>query len=284
VPAGTRADDNYTDFSPMASISWHVSDDTTVYAKVAKAFKSGGFNTTANTVQSFESGFDSEELVSYELGWKSELLNRRLRLNGALFYSDYTDIQLTNFIPSQSGGAISFIDNAGEATIKGLELEMVALLTQDLQLSGSYGYLDGEYGEYKVFDPALGVEIDAKNARELPFQPESTASLALDYQRELGDIGTLTARLAWTYGGSYYIYTENAETTKAESRSVFNGRIGIGDIPLGCCGTLDLALWGKNLGDEEYRQHGIDFGAFGFAFNQYGDPRTYGVEAVYRFE
>ncbi len=284
VPAGTRADDEYTDFSPMGSVSWDVTENTTLYAKVAKGFKSGGFNTTANTVESFLRGFDSEEMLSYELGWKSELLERRVRLNGALFYSEYTEMQLSNYLPSLSGGAISFIDNAGEATIQGAEVELVGVLTENLQLTASYGYLDGEYEEYKVYDPTLGREVDVKDDRELPFQPDTTASLALDYQRQLGDIGLLSARLAWNYGGSYYIYPENAETTKADNHDVVNARIGVSEIETGCCGSLEVALWGKNLTDEEYRVHGIDFGAFGYAFKQWADPLTYGVEATYHFE
>ncbi|WP_027948844.1 TonB-dependent receptor [Haliea salexigens] len=279
----TEVDDSYNDTSPMVAISWDIDETRTVYAKVAKGFKSGAFNHAATTVSAFQQGFDSETLWSYELGLKSRWLDQRLQVNAAAFYSDYDDIQVSNFLPDPNAGAVSIVDNAGKARISGLELELAALLTENLELTVNYGYLDGEYTEYTVFDAAQGVNVDVKDDRVIPFLTEHSSSVALDYNRPIGSIGTLGMRLAWSYIDDQPVYPDNFESTFIEAYDMFSARVALSDIPAGDQGRVSIALWAKNLTDEEYYVHGIDFGAFGFAANQFGDPRTFGVEVTYNY-
>lgn len=279
----TEVDDSYQDVSPMVAVSWDFDDQRTVYAKVAKGFKSGAFNHGATTVTAFQQGFDSEELWSYEVGLKSRWLDQRLQINAAAFLSDYQDIQVSNFIPDPNAGVVSIIDNAGEAEITGLELEVVALLTRDLRLTASYGYLDGEYTEYEVFDANLGRTVDVKDQREFPFLAENTANIALEYNRPLGSLGEFGARVSWSYIDDQAAFAENYESTYVEAYELVAARLSLSDIPIGPRSRLGVALWGKNLTDEEYFGNGIDFGAFGFAGNQFGEPRSYGVEFTYDY-
>ena len=220
---------------------------------------------------------------SYELGLKSRWLDQRLQVNAAAFYSDYDDIQVSNFLPDPNAGAVSIVDNAGKARISGLELELAALLTENLELTVNYGYLDGEYTEYTVFDAAQGVNVDVKDDRVIPFLTEHSSSVALDYNRPIGSIGTLGMRLAWSYIDDQPVYPDNFESTFIEAYDMFSARVALSDIPAGDQGRVSIALWAKNLTDEEYYVHGIDFGAFGFAANQFGDPRTFGVEVTYNY-
>lgn len=279
----TEVQDSYQDFSPMLALSWDLSDQSTVYAKVAEGFKSGAFNHAATTVDSFRDGFDPENLISYELGLKSRWFDQRLQLNGAVFYSDYEDIQISNFKPDPNAGNVSIVDNAGKANISGLELELVALLTQGLTLSASYGYLDGDYEEYVVFNPSTGRPADVKNQREFPLLSQNMGHLVLSYDRPLGGLGDLGMRLSWSYVDDMAVFSENSASTFIDAYALVAGRIAISNISLDTSGALEVALWGKNLTDEEYYNSGIDFGAFGFAGNQFGDPRTYGVEISYEF-
>lgn len=279
----TEVDDSYEDVSPMVAVSWDFDDQRTVYFKIAKGFKSGGFNHAATTVAAFQQGFDSEQLWSYELGLKSRWLDQRLQLNAAAFYSDYEDIQVSSFVPDPNAGAVSIIDNAGEAEIIGAELELVALLTRDLRLNVSYGYLDGEYKKFEVFDPTLGMTVDVKDDRAFPFLAENTANVALEYKRQLGSLGELGARVSWAYIDDQAIFSANFDTTSIDAYDTVAARLWLGDIPVGKRSRLTVALWGKNLTDEEYFVSGIDFGSFGFTGNQFGDPRTYGVEFTYDY-
>ncbi|MCB1690608.1 MAG: TonB-dependent receptor [Halioglobus sp.] len=279
----TEVDDSYSDFSPMAAVSWEIDGERSVYAKVAKGFKSGAFNHSATTVTSFQQGFDSETLWSYEIGLKSRWLDQRLQVNAAVFYSDYEDIQVSNFFPDPTAGVVSIIDNAGEARISGLELELVAVLSSHLKLNLSYGYLDGEYSEYKIFDPAQNIEVDVKDDRVVPFLAEHTGNVAFEYHHPLGSFGELGMRLSWSYIDDQAVYAENYTSTFIDGYELVSARVALSEIPLGPRGQLTVALWGKNLTDEEYRVHGIDFGAFGFAGNQFGDPRTTGIEVTYDY-
>lgn len=279
----TFVDDTYRDFSPMLAVSWDFDDFRTIYAKIAKGFKSGGYNNAATTVDAFRLGFESESLWSFEAGMKSQWLDQRLQLNGAVFHSKYDDMQVSNFVPDPSVGAASIIDNAGKATIWGIELEAVALLTRHLRLIASWGYLDGEYDEFKVFDPTLGQVVDVKNQRVLPYLADHTVNFALAYSRTLADMADLDIYVSWSFIDDQYVYAENFRSTAIDAYDVLNARISLRNIRVGPFRGFGVALWGKNLGDEKYLEHGIDFGPLGYTGNQFGEPRSYGIEFTYDF-
>src|SRR5690606_27717162 len=124
-----------------------------------------------------------------ELGWKTDLLDRRLRLNGAVFHMEYSDQQISQFTASGSSGGSTQMTNAGESTVDGLELEAVLLPTAGLRISATYGYLDLEYKEFEagVVDPVtgfpLGSNVDISDrANTNLYAPEHSGSLAVEYQ------------------------------------------------------------------------------------------------------
>src|SRR5690606_29044286 len=90
----------------------------------------------------FHRPFDEETLISYEIGMKSTWFDNRLLVNGAVFYNDYQDLQVNQFDPVS---AVNNFSNAGDAVINGFELEVQAQVSDNLQVGGSYGYLDPEY-------------------------------------------------------------------------------------------------------------------------------------------
>lgn len=279
----TNATDNYYDLSPMLSVGWQVAEDINIYAKYSEGFKSGGFNQAATSVEAFTTGFDSEEINSYEVGMKSRWLKNRLQLNVAAFFSDYTNLQISNFIPSASGGAISVINNAGEAEIQGLEFELIAQPIEDLNIFINYAYLDGEYQRFIEFDSATNQNVDVKNQRAFPYIFEHSGSIGIAYTFAHFDFGDLAARVDWSYIDDHFIFSADFESTAVDAFNLVDARLTLKNIPLAEIQTLEVALWGKNLTDEEYRTSGIDFGAFGFTGNHFGDPRTYGIEFTYGF-
>lgn len=279
----TEVDDNYYDFSPMVSASWDFDDLRRGYVKVAKGFKSGAFNHGATTPESFRIGFESEKLWSYELGFKSRWWNQRLQANAAVFYSDYRDIQVSNFIPDPNAGAVSIINNAGEAVITGAELELSVLVTTDVKFDVAYGYLDGDYKEYEVFDPDQGRTVDVKDERVFPFLAHNTARVGAEYRRMLGSMGQFGARVSWTYIDDQAQFSDNFESTFIDSYELVAGRLSLSQIPCGDGSQCSVVLWGQNLTDEEYFMSGIDFGAFGFAGNQFGHARSFGVQLGFTY-
>lgn len=134
-------DERFSEFTPSAVLRYQLNPRASLYGKVVTGYKSGGFNIRA---ADFTQPFDPETLTSWELGFKSEWLQQRLRVNGAAFYADYEDMQLDIVVPDQPNPALTQTANAGKASIAGLELDLDALLTDQLRLSVSLGLLDAE--------------------------------------------------------------------------------------------------------------------------------------------
>jgi iron complex outermembrane receptor protein len=236
--------------------------------------------------------FKAETLTSYELGLKSEWFERRVRLNGAVFYSTYDDLQVAQFVPSASG-AQSIISNAGKANYKGVEVELTAMPVPGLRFNLSYGYLDAEYDKYEFFDPtgqfcgSAGATCDVADHAHFPTAPQHTAAVGAQYSVDAFDFGTLTARVDLTYNSGYQQGSIDSAADKwveADAHTLLSARVSLADIPLFNDASAEVALWGRNLTDEEYVSYGIgSFDALGFAGGVFNQPRTYGVDFEVRF-
>lgn len=264
-----------------ATLDWAARDDLMTYLRIATGYKAGGFN-----ARSSNAGFEPEYLISYELGAKSELLDRRLRLNAAAFYVDHDDLQVQQF-QAGSGGATSVTVNAGKAHYMGIEAEFAALLTEQLTLSGSLGYIDREYDEFLILDPITNTIVDVANSARFTYAPESTVDVALQYDFPPFSLGQLSGRLEYNYRGKVYFYptvvgTPVHEQIAGEGRGLLDARLTLAEIAIGSA-DASVALWGKNLTDEEYRVHGIDFGQLGYAGNVYGEPLSAGIDFTITF-
>jgi iron complex outermembrane receptor protein len=276
------ASDKWDNVSYLLRANYNVRDGLNFYGSVSTGYNSGGFNSRAGSVSAWESVVDEETVTSYELGMKSEWLDRRVRANVAIFYNDYEDIQLAVF-EAGSGGASSRLVNAGAATYQGIELDLTALLTEELSLDLTYGYLDAEFDEYLALNPATNLEEDISDIATVTRAPEHTASLNLSYVKPC-DFGTFSANIGATYTDSMVFHPFNNQFDSADDRTLVHARIGMGEMGMGEHGNLRVSLWGKNLTDEEYREWGIDFGSLGFAGNTFGTPRTYGIDVVYEYQ
>ncbi len=271
-----QGSDTWSNTSGTFIAGWDFSDDINVYAKVAQGWKSGGFNGEAPTAVTFQEGYDPEEVIAYEIGLKSRLLDDRLQLNVAAFYNDITDMQVSVFLEG-SGGASSNVQNAGGATTQGLEVELVYQVVEALQLSANYGYLDVEYNEF------IENGVDVKNAKDVPYAPENMMSLALDWSLGTWSWGDLDLHLDWSYNDNYVPYIEPSQnaTAQIDSYNILNGNLMLSEVPVGKDMTMQFSLWGKNLTDEEYRQNTIPFGLWTVSY--FGDPVTYGLAARLNF-
>lgn len=278
----TEADKSWTNVSPSFTASWEINDDTNIYGKIANGWKSGGFNGEAATQESFYQSYDPEEVTSYELGIKSRWLDNRLQINAAIFQNDLEEMQFSVF---QGGAtAVSTVDNAGEATIRGLELELLARPSDKLTISLNYGHLDPKYDEFLEVDPTTNQLTDFKNERDFPYAARNNTSASLEYFMGSFAWGEVTARLDWSYQGSYvpYVNPDQNRVSKTASYELLNARLTLAEIPLNSeRQNLQLSVWGKNLTNEDYRVNTIPFGLWTTSY--FGDPRTYGVDISYQF-
>ena len=281
-----RGKNDWNNVSYLANFSYAFSDDIRAYLTYTTGYNGGGFNARATNMAAFQAPFDEEEVRSIEFGLKSELLDHRLRLNMAVFYNDYTDIQVAQF-EAGSGGASSRTVNAGEATIKGIEFDIVAAPIDGLTIDLSYGYLDAKFDEYMARNPATNQLEDISHNATMSLAPKNTASLGVQYDFEPFSFGALSARLDIAYKDKFVFHPYENEWNSPDSRTLINARISLNDISLGCCNDksrLRVSLWGKNLTDEEYINYGIDFGSLGFSGATYSEPRTYGLDLVYTYD
>lgn len=268
--------DTWSNTSGTFVAGWDFSDDINVYARVAQGWKSGGFNGEAPTAATFHEGYDEEEVIAYELGMKSRFLDNRLQLNVAAFYNDISDMQVSVFLEG-SGGAASNVENAGDATSKGFEVELAYQVLDSLLLSANYGYLDTEYDEFKENG------VDVKDQKDIPFAPENTASLAVDWVVGNWSWGNLDLHVDWSYNDDYVPYIEPSQnaTAQIESYDIVNASLILSEVPVGSDMKMQFSLWGKNLTDEEYRQNTIPFGLWTVSY--FGAPVTYGFDARLNF-
>lgn len=267
-----KTDDTWSEFTPMATVAWRFTDDINGYAKIATGFKSGGFNGVAATNASFLTPFDPETMTTYEIGLKSRLLDQRVQLNMSAFYNDYEDFQANRFVEEVLGIAIV---NAGTANMQGVEIELTARATPNLDLILNYSYLDSSYDKFIGDDGT-----DVSSERYLAYAPENTVFASLKYTFDPFSFGTLSMRADYSWSDDYYIGIEDDPTTNVDSYGLLNARIDLSAIPAGD-GELRISAWGRNLTDEEYWTSAINLTVF--TVNQWADPRSYGIEFAYQF-
>lgn len=272
VPNGTTVtgDKSFDKFNPAFTIDYAIRNGVNAYVRYATGYRAGGFN-SSSTTQGFSQGFDPENVKSYELGIKSEFFDRRVRLNTAFFQNDFTNLQVDQV---RSPSIFTDTLNAAEATIRGAEFELTALLARGLTTTLSYAYLDATYDSYLD----NGVDKAKLGTVTVPYAPESTLSASLKYESPPKSYGTYSFHVDYRAQDDYYSGT-NPAYSHIEAYSLWNARAQLSEIPLPS-GTLEVAFWGKNLADEKYAIVGAPLGLVSRVF---GEPRTYGVDFSYRY-
>lgn len=253
--------EDYSALLPKVSLAWHFDDDIMVYGSVAKSHKVGGYNSA--WVPAGSESYGEEESWLYEVGMKSYLLDRRLMLNVAAFYTSIENEQLTQF---KLGTTQGYLDNAGESHRVGVELESRYRLAEAWTLSASGAWIDARFDEYE--DEANG--IDYKDNKVFCV-PEYTYSLAVDYRDRVAEDWELFGRAAVSGFGPQYF--NDANTVKQHAYELVNLRLGFQWKDLEC------SLWSKNLLDREY----VAFENTGAGFAEDGRPRTVGATVSYTF-
>lgn len=253
--------------SPFLGASFKPSDNILLYANWGQGNKSGGFN----DIRATQVSFDSETGDSYEVGFKSDLLNGQATVNANLFLINYQDMQIRSF-----EGLVPLFINAGEATSRGFEADISFEANENLRLTGSLGYLDAEFD--KFISPS-GADLSGNS---LPNAPEWSYNFAADYSRPIVNWGEFYAYTEASYTGDYYLDFANDPDGAQDGYVLINSRIG-----MRFNNGAGIAFWARNLTDEDYRvdfQGDLPAGLFGGSKHQVlGAPRTYGIELAYEF-
>jgi iron complex outermembrane receptor protein len=296
-------EDTFTDFSMTASAAYERSDTAMTYLSYAEAFKGGGWNSHFNTcqilepcasmlglvpgtppylnaeaaAQAFAQGihsFGPEEAATWEVGVKVDLADRTLRLNGAVFTTDYDDLQFT-----YRSGVAPYLANAGKASIDGFELEMTWLPNEDWLVDAGVGYLDSSVDSLReIAGTGIGVAV----GNRLPFTPEWQYNVGVGYSGVLGNGWTIAPRIDWSYRDDVFWDANNTpEIAVDSSYSIINAAVAAGPEE----GPWRARLAVTNATDEEYSIGGnssLTTGS-GYAEIGYARPREFYVMFEYDF-
>ena len=249
-------------FTPKVSLEFKPADGVLTYLQYSEGFKAGGFNGRPSP-QTGLAPFDPEEIWTAEAGLKSDWLDNRLRVNAAVFYSEYSDIQITRLSPIFP--AVRIEENAGDGEVKGAELEISAVPIDGLSLNAALGYLDFKYTS---LDPGVvGITLD----RTLPFSPELVAAVGAQYVFALGGSGDLSLRADYRYSDQYFIDPDNTVAIAQDAYDTFDARI----TYTTASGAADIFVGGTNLSDEPIVANGVNSPQNGSQIVTYKPPRQY---------
>lgn len=213
--------DERSDFRLGVDYRW--TDDFMTYVQYSTGYKGGGISPRPY-FSSQAVPFGPEELEAFEVGAKSSLFDNRVRLNGAVFFNKYTDIQLgvqtcPDITPNNAPGPCAAVVGGADADVKGAELETEILVIDRLSIDASASYIDFEYT--KILPTVAGVTKDMVT----PFTPEWKFSAGIQYEAPLGDVGSLTPRLDAAYTDEVYAAALNNERSLVKSYTIANARL-----------------------------------------------------------
>ena len=260
----TSRDDSET--SPQVSIEFRPNDNILTYLKYSEGFNAGGFNADLYTGLSILS-FGPETVESFELGFKSTLANNRVRLNAAVYDTDYLNKQESFFLAS-AGGFIQ--TNAGAANSKGFEIEFTALPMDGLEIFGSVGSADAKYTDY-----------GDNTGNKLQNAPDLQWNIGAQYEWSVSSALEGFVRTDVFYQDDRFLGANNDPDRVFEETTLVNLRLGIGSAE----GNWKVTAWARNLFEDDaivqiFGGSSLFVPSYNYAPNT---PRTVGVDFRYAF-
>lgn len=273
--SGSHASNNV---SPKVSLAWSANDHINLYGSYSEGFHSGGYNIRANCVAIPTScrPINDEKVQSFELGSKMTFFDDALMMNTALFHNVYSNIQLSVFtsykLPNGSQGFFGDFTNAGKGHIDGLEEEFAWKPSENWTFSGQFAYLHTKYTEF------LTGGVNVADQQKFTNAPKWSGGLSLENTQPVGDGGSLTARVNYTYQTLVYPETSLSPLIAQKAYGLWNaGLIWKINQP------WTLSLQGSNLANKAYRTTGYNIGSLGIVTGFYGAPRMVTLSARYTF-
>jgi iron complex outermembrane receptor protein len=295
-----------TFFAPKLTLEFEASEDALFYASAGKGVKPAGISTVGSFNSIADNSYRAETLWNYEIGAKTSWLDNRVVVNGALFFMDYKDKQVSTLVvdPTQPTGLRAVISNASGAEVRGLELETSVFLTQRLRLTAAYTFLDAEYTDFieysrnssnialagKCQPVTLGTGSQSTqclldlSGNSLERAPRHAGNVTLGYTVPVGDRNSVIAELSAQYQGKRYFDQYNAQFFDAfvnvDARVTWQGD------------RWSVTAFANNVFDDDTIRSGFTQGDFFGLFSSPGsrsyvliatEPVRGGVRVSYRF-
>ncbi|MEM7433362.1 MAG: TonB-dependent receptor, partial [Pseudomonadota bacterium] len=293
-----RGNRDESQFSPELKAIFDFGDDSLMYLSWSEGAKSGSFDFRANNrsffptmEESFE--FEDEEASNIELGAKTVLLDGRMELNAALFFTEFDDLQISIF-----DGTLGFnVGNAASAEVQGLELDWRWAATDNLMVRGGIAFTDFEFTDFEngqcFFGATPNTDLDGDGTPELcsytgnsnQLVSDVQGNLTFDYRRPVGSNLEFASTLDLFYTSEYDASATFDPALVQDAYSLINLRLAIGAAD----GGWQVALLGKNLGDEKVLTFGGDTPLAGSTFGAksnyafFTPGTTYTLQGLFRF-
>ncbi len=254
---------NIDEFTPMMNLAFNPTDDIMLYFSYSEGFKSGGF--TQRVFPPVVAGFTAppgtpdidliptfapEFVEVLELGFKTSLLDNTVRINGALFQTDYTDLQVQVF-----NSVAPVTQNIGTAGIDGFELEVMAAPGGGWFFESSLAFTDAGYEDIDTGITLIGEKFDFERV------PETTASLGVSKEFVLTNSGVLTLRADWSYRSETFNDAYNTRLLATDSFDLIDASVRWENS----AADWTIVLSGRNITNEKYLESGV----YGTAFQSF---------------
>lgn len=278
-PCSGTFDNSFNNTSYTAGLDWKISSDLFAYAKTSTGFRAGGTNQRGPAL-----AFKPETVRDYEIGLKSEWLDRKLRVNVDVYDSEYKDIQRSVYVLA-NGGIVTAIENAASARIQGLELEATALLTENFKVTASGAFTDPKYLSYTGLS-STGVPLNL-TGNAFPNVSKWQGSLTASYTIPEA-FGKTVATLDYSYRSTVDYQPDNHAAGFDSAAYTIQQGYGLLDARASqylAAWDVQVGLWARNLTNKVYNAGANDFTAagLGFAYAIPGNPRTYGIDVRKNF-
>ncbi len=272
---------SWNEFTPKVGLKYFASEDLMLYTLYSTGYRAGGFNGRPTTQEAADLPYDPETVDNIEIGFKSQWLDNRLRLNASAFRMKYDDKQEEQSVSVEVGtGQQTVVANAASATIWGVEVDFVYLPEiEGLTLAGNLGWLDASYDDFLADIGRGGItdnsDLDFRRA------PDWTASLSAIYEWEVQG-GTAWTRLGWRYIDSHAVSLSNSPQSNNSAQHLVDASLNYRH------GNLLLSLFGRNLLNEDGYAVGFDVGGVAppgslWTYTAPRPPRTYGIQVSLDF-
>ena len=272
------AEAEWDEFTPKVALKYQINDASMIYGLYSRGYRAGGFNGRVDGVETATTPYDPETVDDFEVGYRSEWLDRRLIFNATAFYMDYKDKQEEIQQPSATSGTgqVTRVVNASTATISGAEFELIWLAAEGLTIRSNLGLLDADYDNFDIntgtSDAPNIVDSSGLNFRRAP---EVTFGLAADYQWQLGP-GSANLYAGVRFLDDHKVDFANKPELSNDSQALVDASFKYSYE------DWSFSVFGRNLTEEDGYQIGFDVaGLWSYAYPR--PPRTWGVEVGYQF-
>ncbi|MGH8444629.1 MAG: TonB-dependent receptor [Solimonas sp.] len=271
------------DYDGKAILQWSPTENAMTYASITSGHRSPNINSQSQYGRiDVNSPLDAlkpvkpEKLISYEIGSKIDFFNHRLRLDGAVFYYDFKDMQTSIYktYTTSEGNTVGagVLSNIDTVNVWGGELNLQALLMRGLTFNAGVGITHSD-----IKTDEVDKDGNPLNGHELPFS-NPTANAGLAYATAIGDFGMIKARADYTWMDDHHFSMSNAVTDEGKAYGLLGANLGW----ISPTGEFQIDVFGSNLTNEKY-----------FTYMQYlydntqqvvwGEPRTVGVRLTWNY-